>query len=352
MCEVCICGVLLDLKDQKEEDAGLERTLYLFSKGKLVRKGNTLGLETASGTRFVPVEAVRDIMVFGEVEFNKRLLEFLSQHEILLHYFSHHGYYMGTFYPREHYNSGYIILKQAAAYLDSGERLKLARLFVSGSIRNMQKVLGYYNRRGTHIESSVNALDTLESQLDRPRSIPELMAVEGNARVAYFGAWDRIIDHPDFRFGQRSKRPPENRTNALLSFLNSLLYTTVLSEIYKTHLDPRIGYLHETNFRRFSLNLDIAEIFKPIIVDRLIFTLIGRRMIRPGDFRHQAGGIFLSESALKVIVEEYEKRLRTTIKVRKLRRHVSYRRLIRLEAYKVQKHVTGDGVYEPFVSEW
>ena len=330
----------------------MERTLYIFSKGRLVRKGNTLGFETAAGTRYVPVEAVRDILVFGEVEFNKRLVEFLSQHEILLHYFSHFGYYMGTFYPREHYNSGYVILRQASTYLNEATRMALAREFVRGSLKNMGKVIAYYNRRGVDLAEPLNELHAMEPMIDAAPSIPELMGVEGKVRLRYYATWDRIIADDDFKFDTRSKRPPQNRINALLSFLNSLLYTTVLSEIYKTHLDPRIGFLHETNFRRFSLNLDIAEIFKPIIVDRLLFTLLGRRMIKPTDFRQDGAGVFLREQALKCIVEEYEKRLRTTIKARKLRRHVSYRRLIRLELYKVQKYITGDEPYEPYVSEW
>ena len=330
----------------------MERTLYIFSKGRLVRRGNTLGLETEAGVRFLPVEAVRDLMVFAEVDFNKKFVEFLSKHEILLHYFSHHGYYMGTFYPREHYNSGYVILNQAAHYLNPDRRLLIAKAFLIGSIKNMQRVLGYYGRRGADVARVTASLEANEAQVCTAKGVSELLAIEGRARSAYYSAWDHILQNPDFAFESRSKRPPLNRINALLSFLNTLLYTTVLSEIYKTHLDPRIGYLHETNFRRFSLNLDVAEVFKPIIVDRLIFTLIGRRMIQARDFRQDGAGVFLKEGALKTIVEEYEKRLRTTIKVRKLRRSVSYRRLIRMELYKVQKHVLGDETYEPYVSEW
>lgn len=89
------------------------------------------------------------------------------------------------------------------------------------------------------------------------------MAVEGNAREIYYSAFDIIVDNEDFAFAKRTRRPPQNRLNALISFGNSLLYVTVLGEIYRTHLDPRIGFLHATNFRRFSLNLDVAEIFKP-----------------------------------------------------------------------------------------
>jgi len=126
----------------------------------------------------------------------------------------------------------------------------------------------------------------------------------------------------------------------------------VLSEIYKTHLDPRIGFLHTTNFRRFTLNLDIAEIFKPIIVDRIIFTLIGRRMITIDDFEKDMGGILLKENSMKRFVEEFDAKLKTTIQHRELGRNVSYNRLIRMELYKLEKHLIGEREYTPFVSRW
>ncbi len=110
------------------------------------------------------------------------------------------------------------------------------------------------------------------------------MAVEGNIRDEYYQAFDIILDSEHFVFETRTKRPPKNRLNALISFANSLVYTTCLSEIYHTHLDPRIGYLHTTNFRRFTLNLDVAEIFKPIIADRVIFNLVNKGIIKSQHF--------------------------------------------------------------------
>lgn len=179
--------------------------------------------------------------------------------------------------------------------------------------------------------------------------VDQLMALEGNAREVYYSCFDEIIKTDDFIFDSRTKRPPENELNTLISFGNSLLYTTVLSEIYKTHLDPRIGYLHTTNSRRFTLNLDIAEIFKPIIVDRLIFTLINRRQIKPSDFHQITGGISMKENAKKVFVQSFEDRLKDTIQHKQLKRQVSYRSLIRMEAYKVEKHILEDEEYEPFI---
>jgi len=149
-----------------------------------------------------------------------------------------------------------------------------------------------------------------------------------------------------------SRRPPQNYLNTLISFGNSLLYVLILSEIYKTHLDPRIGYLHSTNFRRFTLNLDVSEIFKPIIIDRIIFSLIGRNMISTNDFEKDVEGIMLKEKGRKIFVQEFDKRLQTTINHRDLGRNVSYNRLIRMELYKLEKHLMGEYEYTPYVSRW
>lgn len=178
------------------------------------------------------------------------------------------------------------------------------------------------------------------------------MALEGNSRELYYKSWDAILKSDDFRFGQRTRRPPMNRVNALISFGNSLMYVTVLSEIHRTHLDPRIGFLHTTNQRRYTLNLDMAEIFKPIIVDRVIFTLINRGAMQAKDFRIATEGVFLTEKGRKTFLEVYETRLKETIKHPKLGRSVSYRRLIRMELYKLEKHLLSDEPYEPYVSRW
>jgi len=330
----------------------LQKTIYIFSDGALHRRGNTLCYITPEGKRFLPVEDIHEIMVFGEVECNKKLLEFLSQSEIMMHYFNHYGYYMGTFYPREHYNSGHVLLKQAECYLDEERRLALAKHFVRGAILNIQQVLKYYHKRGAPLSENIERLKATEPLIQEITSISELMALEGNAREIYYGAFDRILNNPDFTFEKRSRRPPKNNLNTLISFGNSILYTVVLSEIYKTHLDPRIGYLHATNFRRFTLNLDVAEIFKPIIIDRLIFTVIGTGMLSGKDFEKESGGIVLKDKARKRFVDELDKRLRTTIKHRSVGREVSYRRLIRMELYKIEKHIMGEKEYKPFISQW
>jgi len=330
----------------------LRKPVYIFNGGELERHQNTLRFTTAEGRRFVPVETTAEIHVFGEIELNSKLLNFLSRNHIPLHVYNYYGYWAGSYMPREQYVSGHMTLNQAAHYMDAAKRMVLARLFVRGGLANMEKVLQYYGRRDADLVAPLAALTLKRAAIEVPATPEELMALEGGSRELYYGTWDSILKGEDFKFEKRTRRPPANRINALVSFGNSLMYVTVLSEIHRTHLDPRIGYLHTTNQRRYTLNLDVAEIFKPIIVDRVIFTLVNRGILKAKDFRDGTEGIFLTEKGRKTFLEAYEARLKETIQHPKLGRAVSYRRMIRLELYKLEKHLLGDEPYEPYVSRW
>jgi len=331
----------------------MKRTIYIFSNGELKRKQNTIYFEREKGgKKYVPVENTGEIMIFGEVTINKKLLDFLSQQEIILHFFNYYGYYSGSFYPREHYNSGYMTLKQCEHYLDEGKRMDLAQRFVKGAVANIKKVLSYYHNRGIDLASNIERIESLEEEISFQQSTDALMAIEGNIRDFYYKAFNKIINNSEFEFGERSRRPPQNRLNALISFGNSLVYTAILSEIYKTHLDPRIGFLHTTNFRRFTLNLDVAEIFKPVIADRIIFYLVNKGVIKTNHFVKALGGVSLNEKGRMIFVEAFDKRLKTVIQHSSIRKRVSYKRLMRLELYKLEKHFMGERPYLPFVAYW
>jgi len=330
----------------------MNEIIYIFKSGKLARKENTIYFETEGEKKFIPVENTKEIHIFGEITLNKDAIEFLSQKEIILHFYNYYEYYVGSFYPREHYNSGYMTVSQARHYLDNNLRVSLAKKFVFGSISNMEKVVKYYNNRGVNLENILSNLRNLKDDLDSIVDIPALLALEGKSREIYYDSFNEILKDSQFFMDKRTRRPPKDSINALISFGNSLMYTTILSQIYKTHLDPRIGYLHESNFRSFSLNLDVSEIFKPIIVDRVIFSLVNRGVIGVDFFDKRLNGIYLSENGAKEFVKAFDERLNSTISHKTLGRNVSYRTLIRLELYKIEKHIIGEKIYEPFISEW
>jgi CRISPR/Cas system-associated endonuclease Cas1 len=191
----------------------------------------------------------------------------------------------------------------------------------------------------------------LASLIDDRKSVSEAMGVEGKLRERYYRAWRRILGEA-WPFHQRTRRPPDNEVNALISFGNSHLYTVCLSEIYRTQLTPTISYLHEPGERRFSLALDLAEIFKPLLADRTIFRLINTRQIQPEHFDRSLEGCYLNPDGRRLFLAALEERLSTTILHRRLGRRVSYRHLIRLECYKLIRHLTGAETYRAFRAWW
>lgn len=330
----------------------MKKSIYVFSNGTIKRDENTISIENENFKKFIPIENTSEIYLFGEVTFNTKLLNYLSEKGIIVHYFNYYGYYSGSIYPRIHLSSGAVILNQAKYCLDVLKRIELARLIEIGSADNILSNLKYYKNRDRDLNENIEKIIKLRSDFDDQQDINSLMLVEANMREIYYSAFNKIINNTDFPFERRTKRPPQNNLNSLISFVNSMIYTTVLSEIYKTHMDPRIGYLHETNFRRFTLNLDISEIFKPIIGDRIIFKLLNEKILNTNNFHKIENMVSINDTGRKRIIEELDNKLSTTISYPGIAHKVSYKRLIRLEIYKLEKHVLGDKIYEPYKSNW
>ncbi len=330
----------------------MARSYYLFKSGRLERHANTLQIVGEDGVKkSLPIEDVDDIFVFGVLDLNTKLLEFLGSQGVNLHIFNHYGFYDGTFYPRERNVSGFIVVNQVQHYLDQGKRLALAREFIKGAFHNIRRNLHYYDSRGPDLSTALATIESEEAKIDSTATIQELMALEGHARRAYYQTFSQIL-LVDSGFERRVRRPPDNMVNALISFTNSLVYTACLSEIYVTQLNPTISFLHEPGERRFSLALDIAEIFKPIIADKIIFKLINKEMLDETDFDQQMNFCYLTEKSRKKVIQDFDEKMETTLMHRRLKRNVSYRTLIRLECYKLVKHLSGIEPYDSLKAWW
>ena len=301
--------------------------------------------------RTIPVEDVDALWVFGELDLNSRVLVFLSQHKIPAHFFNYYGFYAGSFYPREYLHAGYLVVRQVRHYANRRLRLTIAREFIRAALHNIMRNLRYYGTRGVDLQEQTEGVQTEMLRLEETASVEELMACEGRARAHYYQGFARILRN-DVEFTRRVRRPPDNIVNALISFTNGLVYSAALSQIYRTQLDPTISFLHEPGVRRFSLALDLAEVFKPILADRLLFKLLNNRQLSDRDFAQDLNCCYLKESGRKVVLKEWDARLQTTIEHRRLRRKVSYERLIRLECYKLVKHLTSVEPYTGFRAWW
>lgn len=328
------------------------QSFYVYNNGDLRRKDNTLQFITSEGEkRDIPIERIDDIYVMSEMTFNTAFINYISQYGIPVHFFNYYHFYTGSFYPKEKLLAGQLLVKQVEHYTDYDKRMTIARKIIEAAADNIYRNLRYYNGRGKDVSGYMAEVDDLREKIPDTRTIEELMGIEGNIRKQYYAAWNIIVDQ-EIHFDKRVMHPPDNMINSLISFVNSLIYAKVLSEIYRTQLNPTISYLHEPGVRRYSLCLDIAEIFKPLIGDRLIFALLNRRQITEESFTIDLNFLHLTKEASALIVRELEERLKKTISHKELGKQVSYQYLIRLEAYKLIKHLIGEKEYEGFKIWW
>ncbi|MGI6322252.1 MAG: type I-B CRISPR-associated endonuclease Cas1b [Bacteroidales bacterium] len=334
----------------------MKKTYYLFNPGRLQRRDNTLKFTPCNDEgeelepRFLPVENVGELYCFGSLEANSALYNFLGQEQIPVHFFDYYENYTGSFMPREALISGKMLIAQVKYQQNKKKRIGLAQRILDGASYNMVKNLKYYNTRGKDLEPIIGIIENLASKISGTTAIDELMGIEGNIRKNYYEAFELIIN--DFSMGGRSYKPPLNEVNALISFGNMMCYSQCLRAIHQTQLNPAISFLHEPGERRFSLSLDLAEIFKPLLVDRVIFKVTNKKMIQSLHFEENLNRVLLKANGRKIFVQAFEDRLRETIAHRTLKRSVSYKHLIKLECYKLQKHLLEIEEYKPFKMWW
>jgi CRISPR-associated protein Cas1 len=334
----------------------MKKTYYFFNPGRLSRKDQTLKFQPVDEEgnelqpRYLPVENVDDLYAFGALDANSALYNFLGKNDIAVHFFDYYENYTGSFMPRDQLLAGRMLISQVKHHTGKTKRICIARKFIEGAAYNMVKNLKYYNNRGKDMSPFIEPMEKYAENIASISDVDELMGTEGNIRKTYYDAFDLILN--DFSMDGRSKQPPRNEVNALISFGNMMCYSQCLRAIHQTQLNPTISYLHTPGERRYSLALDIAEIFKPILVDRVIFKVLNKRELQKEDFDIQLNRILLKEKGKKKFIESFENRLTETIQHRALKREVSYKHLIKLECYKLSKHILEIEEYKPFKMWW
>ena len=279
---------------------------------------------------------------------NTKLLDFLARNNVVVHFFNYYEGYSGTFYPKNQYNSGKLLVKQVEKFNKS--RLIIAKAIVRCIGINIREVLyHYYKHDKKEIKETIDWIKKeFLSRVDLANNINELMSVEGEVWQRFYSEFKNFLPE-DFIMNKRVKRPPDNPINALISFGNTLLYTKTIGVIYRTHLDQRISFLHEPSEGRFSLSLDISEVFKPIIVYKTIFELVNRKKLQVSKhFDKKVNYCLLNEEGRNIFITAFEERLESVFLHPKLKRKVSYRTAIKLDCYKLIKYILEDKEFIPF----
>lgn len=280
-------------------------TLIITGDCELSQKESTIRIKTGGGSRSVPVADVRHLVLMSDGRVSTKLLCLFGRHGIRLSVFDFHGWYKGSWEPIEKTMSGDVCLRQAAAVLDEDWKMSIACAIVETAAHNMERNLAYYAYRGnSDVARAVTRLSSMRSKFEGMEEIDRLMGAEGMFRREYLAVWPAIDAGLDF--GPRKKRPPNNEINCLMSFLNGLCYATMRHEIFKTYLNETLSFLHVPSSGRSSLSLDLAEIFKPVLTDRLIIRMVRKGEISAGWFEFPDPNIcVLSEAGRRAVAVSF-----------------------------------------------
>ena len=323
-------------------------TKYLTSMGELSRKDNSLCFRVGSRNKYLPVEQVSEIYCMSEISLNTKLLYFLAKNEIIVHFFNYYGGYSGTFYPKEHLVSGRLLIAQVKAF--ENRRLGIAKAIVGGIGKNIDELLyHYYKHDKKDVKPTIDWIrHDLPDRLGKAEDVKQVLQAEGEIWQRFYSSFQYFLPE-DFIMNKRVKRPPDNPINALVSFGNSLLYSKTVSVIYQTHLDQRISFLHKPSEGRFSLSLDLCEVFKPAIVFKTIFDVVNNRKLQVDKhFEKKLNYCILNEEGRKIFISAFEARLDSVFEHPKLKRKTSYRTALKLDCYKLIKDILEEKPFIPF----
>lgn len=355
----------------------MKQNIYIFSDTILKRKNNTISFESVSmfgryensdyretdfdetlidpterlpegQKKYIPVENVDSIFCFGDIRLNSNFINFLEKYSIPVHFFNYYGKYTGSVIPPKKSNiSGVTLGLQFQAFRDITKRLYFASEFILAASHNMICNMKIANKSGAKLNDEIDSINTLREKIKDASSVEEILGYEGQIRHIYYKSWNKLLKHnPDFT--TRNYNPPVGMVNALISYANMVLYGICTNEIYRTQLSPFIGYLHSPGDNKSPLSYDIAEIFKPIIVDKTIFRVLNLGMIKEKHFNKAGDYYYLRDDAKKVFISELDDKLKSTVEYEG--RIVSLRSLIRIEAFKILNHLKGEKVYSSYHS--
>lgn len=331
----------------------IERTdkeYHIVNDGILTKKDFTVLFENEQKKRYIPVEVTDTLNIYSNITLSSEFLSFASSHSMNVNIFNKYGDYIGQLIGASAGRSSKTLIKQAVIYADDAERLALAKVIIIAAMHNIRSNIRYYKKHKNNpvFSDTEVALSETITCLNEASSIDELLLNEARGRQLYYRAFPYIIENSEFSFHGRTKRPPQDPLNAMISFGNTVIYNRLASEINKSRLDIRIAFLHSTNNRKYSLNLDLSELFKPIIVDKVVFTIVNKHILSPRLHfeKVENGGVYLNSAGKRIFLNHLEQKLRQTIKVKD--KVYTYDALMKREVEGLQRHIENKTPYHPY----
>ncbi|MDO5847721.1 MAG: type I-C CRISPR-associated endonuclease Cas1c [Methanocorpusculum sp.] len=335
-------------------------TLYVTNpKSYLSRDGESVvvSVDSQEAGR-VPIRNLEGIVCFGFLGASPQVMELCTQFGVGLSFVSPYGKYLAHISGKP---SGNVLLRKKQYYVSDDEQASsnIAAHFILGKILNCKSVLLRFSR--DHPEQTDSLLldaagklsDGVRMLRENEFSLNELRGVEGELSHQYFDCFDDLIlsRDPAFCFEVRSRRPPLNRINALLSFSYSLLAADCATALQSVGLDPQVGFLHRIRPGRPSLALDLMEEFRPYLGDRFVLSLINNRIVQADDFVvKENGAVLLKDDARRTVLQTWQKRKSEEVFHPYLEEKIAVGLLPYAQALLLARHLRGDiDAYPPFI---
>lgn len=333
----------------RSEPENNHRRVSVLSDGILRQRDYSLLFESDGDCTNIPIETTDVINIYSDVIFDSGFLQRAMTKGVTINVFGKNNKLIGSFLPNSPLRSSRVTHEQLMVYYDPVRRLELARAFVLASIHNLRLNIRYYNKQepSSVYDGALRRIDKAYKAIKQCESYEELLVLEAQVRREYYGCFDSFIGIEGFSFERRTRRPPQNEINAMISFGNTVLYNLLATELNKSPLDVRVGFLHATNRRTESLNLDIAEIFKPLVIDRVVFSLVNRRIIKKEHFEaSENDGVYLTQEGKRIFLQMFYEKMETVVTVKD--RKMNYNQIVTEELQKLVRYFKSGEKYIPF----
>jgi CRISPR-associated protein Cas1 len=325
--------------------------LYVISQGATVGKnGERLSVRTSDGqSEAVRLIDISELSIFGQVQVTTAAIRALVDQGVPILHHTYGGWLVAVTTPLDQPNV-HLRIEQYRVAGDDQRALWLARMFVSGKIRNQRTMLRR-NHRGRPTEALAE-LARLARAAEQATTMEELLGIEGAAAHWYFSLFGGMLKtRTPFDFTARTRRPPTDPVNAILSFLYSLLTKEAVRACAAVGFDPAVGFFHRLRPGRPSLALDLAEEFRPLVADSVALNLLNNGVLTEGDFLRRGPACVLRDQARRTVLDAYEARVETVVRHPVFGYAVSYRRVLEIQARLLARVISGEiNRYRPFTT--
>jgi len=323
-------------------------TIYIDEQGvELKRKGELIILEKDDQKiGEIPIAICDRIIIAGNIQISTQTLALLLEKEIPVSFMTIYGNYRGKLLSPSHKNIQ-LRIKQYERYKDEKFRLKISKEIAKTKIKNSKIFLQKHQRNNEEIDTQkeINEIDKILDSIEKAEDIEALNGYEGSAARSYFQAFGKLFKN-DFTFEKRTKRPPKDPVNAILSLGYTLLFNELYTAIEAIGLDPYLGFLHQIEYGRASLAVDLAEEFR-FLIDGLALTLINKEIIKKEDFlKGDEDSTYLCEKGRETFYKNYEKKINTELQYKNMT--LTYRRIFFHHTEHLARVIMGEEVYSGF----